>query len=170
MSPNTDNSWIRTYTGKKFYPLNPDPDSICIEDIAHALSNVCRYTGHCNFFYSVAEHSYYVSQYAGIEGLLHDGAESLISDFAKPIKHLIANYKEIEYNLERAISQKFNLQFPFPPIVKEYDDKLLHTEMSQIMNGADFDSSLVLDLKIQGWLPQKAEAMFLQRFYQLMRK
>lgn len=163
----SDNSWIRTYSGKKFYPLNPEPNKIDIIDIAHALSNVCRYTGHCNSFYSVAEHSYYVSQYAGIEGLMHDAPEAYIADFSKPIKHLISNYKDIESNLEKVIFQKFNLQFPLPGLVKEFDDKLLHTEMSQIMNGADFDKNLVLDLKIQGWRPEKAEAMFLSRFYKL---
>ena len=54
---NMDTAWITTYTGKKFYPAVPDLELISIIDIAHALSMICRYAGHCTKFYSVAEHS-----------------------------------------------------------------------------------------------------------------
>ena len=60
----TDENFIRTYTGKKFWPLTPITEEICIEDIAHALSLICRFTGHCYCFYSVAEHSIRVSHAA----------------------------------------------------------------------------------------------------------
>lgn len=49
--------WIQTYSGKKFEPLNPSIDSIDIIDIAHSLSMICRFNGHSQRFYSVAEHS-----------------------------------------------------------------------------------------------------------------
>ena len=69
-------SWIQTYTGIKFDALNPKPKMIDIVDIAHALSMTCRFNGHVKNFYSVAEHSYYVSQLAPkgykLCGLLHD--------------------------------------------------------------------------------------------------
>lgn len=48
--------WILTFTGRRFYPLDPRPEDVCLEDIAHALSLICRYNGHSRFFYSVAEH------------------------------------------------------------------------------------------------------------------
>ena len=47
---------LDTFTGKMVSIFSPDPDTICFEDIAHSLSNMCRYNGHCNDFYSVAEH------------------------------------------------------------------------------------------------------------------
>jgi hypothetical protein len=50
-------NWMQTYTGKAFWPLDPRPDEIDIDDIAHSLSMQCRYAGHCLRFYSVAEHS-----------------------------------------------------------------------------------------------------------------
>lgn len=56
-----DPCWIETYTGRKFYLLHPRPEDVDITDIAHALSNQCRYTGHTRMFYSIAEHSYHVS-------------------------------------------------------------------------------------------------------------
>jgi hypothetical protein len=45
-----ESGWIQTFTCKKFYPLRPKIEDICIEDIAHALSNICRFTGHCQFY------------------------------------------------------------------------------------------------------------------------
>ena len=48
--------YITTFTGKHFYPMSPDPMAICIEDIAHALSLICRGNGHVHKFWSVAEH------------------------------------------------------------------------------------------------------------------
>jgi hypothetical protein len=76
-------SVILTSTGKWFDVLNPDPALIDLQDIAGALSNLCRYGGHCDRFYSVAEHSILVSRLvrertgenslAGLWALLHDG-------------------------------------------------------------------------------------------------
>lgn len=128
----TDNTWIRTYTGKKFYPLDPDPDLICIEDIAHGLSNICRFGGQFGF-YSVASHSlnlanyYAVHRARGLTGepildneteinrvryaLIHDASEAYIGDFVRPLKHApeFAYYLEVEAKLQRAIQSKFKI-------------------------------------------------------------
>ena len=73
-------SYIETVSGRKFYFLNPNPEDIDIEDIAHALSMQCRFTGHTKWFYSVAEHaiwvSYLVPVHLALEGLLHDASET----------------------------------------------------------------------------------------------
>ena len=53
--------FIQTYSGIEFYPLDPRIEEVKLLDIAHALSNICRFTGHCNEFYSVAQHSVLVS-------------------------------------------------------------------------------------------------------------
>lgn len=41
--------WFLTYTGIHFYPMDPRPEEVCIEDIAHALALQCRFNGHCQF-------------------------------------------------------------------------------------------------------------------------
>ncbi len=96
--------YIETYVGHKFYLDNPIFD---IKDISHALSNVCRYSGHCDRRYSVAEHSLLVSyimedQALGdpFEGLMHDAHESYISDIASPWKAKLPDYKALEADLE----------------------------------------------------------------------
>ena len=73
-------SWLQTYTGKKFYPFDPREEEVDILDIAHALSQLCRFGGHTKEFYSVAEHCVLVSMCCPSEvkllGLLHDAAEA----------------------------------------------------------------------------------------------
>lgn len=71
--------WMQTYTGRRFWPLDPVAGDIEIMDIAHALSNQCRYAGHTRFHYSVAQHSVQVSENVAPEhalwGLLHDAPD-----------------------------------------------------------------------------------------------
>jgi uncharacterized protein len=86
--------WIQTYTGRRVYPLDPSPEDIDIADIAHALSNVCRFTGHVREFYSVAQHSVIVSECVpapfALLGLMHDAPEAYIGDISRPLKKSLA--------------------------------------------------------------------------------
>lgn len=82
--------WIQSYTGKKVTPFDLKPEQVCLEDIAHALSNKTRFTGHTRDFYSVAQHCVLGSQclppsYA-LAFLLHDVNEAYLPDVAAPIK------------------------------------------------------------------------------------
>ena len=43
-------SYITTYTGNHFDPINPDPELINIVDIAHALPMICRGNGQVSTF------------------------------------------------------------------------------------------------------------------------
>ena len=132
--------WIQTFTGKQFWPLDPRPGDIHIEDIAHALSNICRFTGHCRTFYSVAEHSVRVAatlpQRCELWGLLHDASEAYLCDLPRPVKRsgaLGVLYCEAERKLSMAVAEKFALDWPEPPEVKLADDILLVTEQRDLM-------------------------------------
>ena len=132
--------WIETYTGKKFGLLDPQPESICVEDIAHALSNQCRYTGHTKRFYSVAEHSCYVCELSkdARSGLMHDASEAYLSDLSRPVKHLTPvgpPYLEIEDRIMRVIADKFKFRWPAPEDVKKADNVLLLLEKQHLMTG-----------------------------------
>lgn len=167
-------SWIQTYTGKQFYPLDPDHNNVCIEDIAHALSMNCRFNGHCKKFYSVAEHSVYVSYYVrgeyALNALLHDAAEAYISDLTRPVKHQIKEYRDIETNLDSCISVAFGLWAGLGyDEIKEIDNKILMDERIQL-----FDTFIPwsneykpIGVNIECWTPAQAEDLFLKRFKEL---
>lgn len=107
--------YIETSIGRKFYLLAEHP-GFNIAEIAHALSNACRYGGHCNQFYSVAEHSVLVSEIAEelnlcdpFEALMHDASEAYICDIPGPWKYLLPDYQKLEEVLERKLQDFFKL-------------------------------------------------------------
>ena len=99
---------MNTYTGRVFNPLEMVPDNVAIEDIAHALSMMCRGNGHLRFFYSVGLHSINCAQEAIARGyqtgtalacLLHDATEAYIADLIRPVKNQLPEYEVIENKL-----------------------------------------------------------------------
>lgn len=170
--------WMQTFTGRQFYPLDPRPEDVCIEDIAHALSLLCRYGGHCTTFYSVAEHSLLVESAMKsndprmrLGALLHDAAEAYLVDVPRPLKRHIPPYGQIELNVEVAISEKFDLYWPIKqPAIGALDDRILLDERAQIMAPTPHDWGIEgkpLGVKIRGYHPQQAESLFLRRFNEL---
>ena len=170
-------NWLQTYSGVQFYPLDPRVDEIDILDIAHALSNICRFGGHCRTFYSVAEHSINCSFEAKEEfklaALLHDATEAYLVDVPRPIKSSLTNYREIEQNLAIAIAQRFTpvgagwLDFD-NDAVHEVDDRMLMTEAAQLLgpHPAPWGNEALLpyDIKLGCWTPAQAKMKFIDRF------
>lgn len=129
--------WIETFTGKKMYFLNPKEDMIDIVDIAHSLSLQCRFSGHTNRFYSVAEHSFRVASYLynthgnakiALQGLLHDASEAYLLDVPSPVKQHLKGYHKMEEKLQAVILNKFNTGWPMNTRVKEADTIMLKNE------------------------------------------
>jgi uncharacterized protein len=175
---NTSGDWMQTYTGKRFYPLRPDPELVCIEDIAHSLSLKCRYGGHCCFLFSVAEHSVLMadavlsaggSPMEALMALMHDSPEAYVDDMIRPIKKSVIGYEQIETRVWEAICTKFDFDPNLPPIIKEFDNRILADEKAQNMAALDWDYTPgpPLGVKLMFWNPIVAEEQFLRRFYTL---
>lgn len=171
-----DDQWIQTYTGRRFWPLDPLPEDIVLEDIAHALSMKCRFTGHTQWFYSVAQHSVFVSMIVPQEhrayALLHDAAEAYLPDVARPVKRQLAGFAEIEERLMQCICERFRLPWPVPEnadlAVKNADLVLLETERRDVMgpnaDGWSWRSTehvKPLEERIIKWSDQAARVIFL---------
>lgn len=125
-------SFFTTFSGIKFYPLDPRPEEILIEDVAHALSLICRYGGHSRTFYSVAQHSCLVSDHLPDEfkfiGLMHDATEAYLGDMVRPLKKQMPEYCNIEDKLWLVIAEKWGLPQIIPDIVKRHDNMALVAE------------------------------------------
>lgn len=163
---------IRTYLWQAFNPLAPDPECILIEDIARSLSNLCRYNGHVREFYSVAEHSYWVSLDVppadALWGLLHDASEAYLGDLMSPLKYhtpLGTQYREIEALVMQAVCVRFNLPPTMPPSVARADHAQLQREHDWLRSSQPHrrrhESRTMTHLE--------AELEFLNRFRELTR-
>jgi len=171
-----DAPWIQTYSGRRFNPTNPNPEAIVIQDIAHALSMQCRFSGHCREFYSVAQHSVLVSHICGFEnalwGLLHDASEAYLVDMPRPLKRSgkLDAFIEFEHKVQEAVCKRFGLPEKEPPDVKRADTILLATEARDLMSPRHPDwkqPAEPLPFKIESWSPQQAKDNFLKRFTEL---
>lgn len=97
----------------KFYIDRPEFN---IADMAYSMAKQCRFTGHMDQTWSVAEHSILVMQLCEdldladpLEGLLHDGAEAFLSDIAAPWKALLPDYKVLEARIDVPLRKHFGL-------------------------------------------------------------
>lgn len=138
-------SYITTYTRKHFDPVHPNPENICIQDIAHALSMLCRGNGHVSSFWSVGEHCICCAKEALGRGysrrlvlacLLHDASECYMSDVPRPLKQDMARYREVEKRLLQVIYEKFlgsSLTKEEERLLKEIDDDLLWYDLEILL-------------------------------------
>lgn len=170
---------IMLASGEYFDYTDPAGSNFTIWDIAVALGKICRYGGHCNDFYSVAEHSVYVSQIVGpewqLQALLHDATEAFMVDIPRPLKQLLPEYSRMEDELAEVIYAKLGVPYPFHPSVKKADMIMLLTELRQIMpNPNDHwpctDGLEPADIKIECLMPHQATSLFMQRYLDLSAK
>ena len=138
---------MNTFTGKKFDPLNMTTEDVSLEDIAHALSLMCRGGGHLKHFYSVGQHSINCMKEAKARNyperiqlacLLHDASEAYIADIIRPVKVHLPDYYKIEAEIMNCIFKKFGLSYLSEEEVaawKQIDDEILDHELKNLMVG-----------------------------------
>lgn len=173
--------WFQTFTGRRFYLLDPKPEDIDIFDIAHALSNVCRFGGHVKEFYSVAQHSVHVAWElmrwmadpdVVLWGLLHDAAEAYVGDMVRPLKKSpeMAAFSVAEDAIMAAVCDRFGLSREMPEGVIAADEILLMTEKRDLFiagrnDWSDYYKSITpLEETVEPWDSARAEMMFLSSF------
>lgn len=172
--------FIHTVTGERFYPLHPEPSSVRLLDIAHALSMKCRFTGHCREFYSVAEHSVHMSRSAGLRwgheealwSLLHDAGEAYLPDVSRPLKKADAfeGFDAVEEDIQRAVMQGLGIPWPDETTrerVKVLDTRIVVSEIRELMpqgDGTDLPDRGLPGFDPKCWQPEEAKHEFLDEF------
>ncbi len=168
--------WMQTFTGRKFFPMDPRSDDVDPADIAHALSLQCRYNGHVDRFYSVAEHCVLLSRVVSPENaawaLLHDATEAYVGDMIRPLKRSMPDYCEAEDRVMVAIADAFGLSGQvIPDEVKEADTRILLDERAALMSLTQHRWAIEdlepLAVTIYAWSPEEAERQYLDRLREL---
>lgn len=182
-------SWMHTFTGQRFYPRAPDLTRYNIRDIAHALSNICRFGGHTKHFYSVAEHSILASEVVASLGgtpaeqlwaLLHDATEAYMGDIPTPLKATLGDYRDREDALMRYIAADLDLPAHgdgtlLPRIVKTADRIALVTEARQLVcNTEDWGDGYhdvpSHPVTVSKRHPRASERAFLRRYREILKE
>lgn len=177
-------SWMQTFTGKAFWPLDPRIEEVETEDIAHALAQICRFGGQTRYFYTVAEHSVHVSEWVesvagrtdALWGLLHDAPEAYIGDMVRPLKRHMPSYIQADEDIMDVICAKFGLEPGMPPVVREADNRILLDERAKLFSGPnpflwvqDEQGLEPLGVPISCWTPARAKSEYLLRLSYLTR-
>lgn len=181
-----DGYYIRTFSGRKLYWDHVDEHDYQITDIAHALSSRVRWTGHVKRikgnFISIAQHSVVVHDIIAKmktatvskrkQGLLHDGSEAYMPDFASPLKWWLRSRGndeifKLENRVDAGLCNKLNIQYPWDPEIKEADLIALATENRDFMPDGNTERNFMpepMAKKLIPWGTDRAEREFLKRW------
>ena len=174
--------WSTAFSGKRFHPLNLQPDEVNIADIAHALANLCRFGGHCEPFYSVAEHSVHLSKIVppdmALQALVHDAAEAYsgFGDVLPPAKEAAPLIREIEHAITKVVAQRFEIPWPFPAYICQMDKALAKAESDTLMplaTRAWFEGKVLIEIpkvNLGCWRPDEAEELFTAQWNRLRKR
>lgn len=138
---------IMLASGSLFDLTDPEGSEFTLHDIAHALGRVCRFAGHTNRFYSVAEHCVHVARLVPVDlaraALLHDASEAFIGDVTRPLKALLPDYRAIEARIEEAVCGRLLegrhsaiTLLIHHPLIKQADTALCMVEARELMPSA----------------------------------
>lgn len=115
-------TWMITNSGREHHLAGTcqQLNAPTIEEIAHSLAQINRFTGHAKRPYSVAEHSLLVAYIAASEGatpvqqlaaLLHDAHEAYVGDLASPAKWAIGQpWETFEHGQEVAVHNALGIR------------------------------------------------------------
>lgn len=189
--PGREGAWMHTNSGKRFFPLDPRPEDICMNDIANGLAMDCRYAGQglTSRYYSVAEHSVHMAEYAwrdtgkglvALATLLHDAAEAYLNDLPRAVKKAVdlsgGGYSSVESRISAVVWEKYNVDGVFADArlggyIKDLDRRIVPLEKEAIcrhkLEWAYDQFEPLVGATIQCWNPYDAKREFAELYYNL---
>jgi 5'-deoxynucleotidase YfbR-like HD superfamily hydrolase len=185
--------WQKMLSGRRLDLLNPSAIDIEIEDIAHGLSRVVRWSGQTagDHGFSVAQHGLLVEEIARnlqpaadkawlMASLLHDAPEYVTGDMSKPVKEIAGvDYGSFEERLRQAVHIRFGLPAIITPqlrkFIKRADKIAAYIEATQVAGFSDLEARKLFgpppvtlkDWHIAALQPNDARHLYLRRFEEL---
>ena len=182
--------WHETSDGGRIYFLDPRPGDYNIKAVAHAQANICRFTGHCKRFYSVALHSVWVAREVAhmrspclqLAALLHDVSETDVNDLSGSIKDYLHDYQRVEQILNATMYMQF---LGFVPdsiskcLIKLADKRVLLAEAKALMpfKPENWEGSPCMSAgPVKRWhayrffIHWRSERAFLKMYYRLVKQ
>lgn len=171
-------TFIETYTGLPFDFREPVLDNINMIDIAHALSNQCRYSGHTRYHFSTAQHCCLLAEFVADRGgsaiecfqiLIHDAAEAYLVDIPRPVKQFMPEYRVWDKRVNDAVRARYGLsKLAMPSYQDDIDSRIIVDERAALMDDQrknDWGHKMApLGVKIESWTPIQAERTFLMQY------
>lgn len=183
--------WIEIIGGHRYVFGRPNDIGLTAEQLAKALSQINRYTGHTDarLPYSVAQHSVFVSELLDIDpewamgGLLHDAPEIVIGDVSSPLKWylgkenlapLVAEENRAYATILKALGLKLTLPVLAEQAIKHADLVALVTEKRDLLSASvewgNFKEIPAHPRRIVPQSPPVAARRFVKRFNDLKKR
>lgn len=174
-------TWIQTYSGVAFDLVKPVPAMVVVRDVAHALANIGRYTGHAEVFYSVAQHCVLMSRLVdpryALAALVHDAPEAYVGDMAAPLKRMCPDFACVEQRVTVAVLEALIGRSALRPeeeaAIRHADLRMLATERRDLL-GPHPRPWVIDEMEIRPyhdtiwpWHPAQAEHYWLKRLQEL---
>lgn len=108
-----------------------------IEDVAHNLSNLCRFNGACDRFFSVLQHSLNTSYLVKTRQMMaHDGAEAWYGDMTTWLKRKCPDYQALLEEGENATADRLGVPRGMTEEMKRADLLCLAVERRHLFRNA----------------------------------
>jgi hypothetical protein len=173
-------SGARVYVDPETMTIDEEKSNFYLDDLAHALSNLCRFAGHTRTFYSVAQHSVLVARIVGenaaisadfdvpsynvavAQALFHDASEAILADIPKPMKNLLPDYQKLEQQVQAWIMRTMGLPEEDSELMKLADRVALATESLYLMGENMAPELEPIPMVIVPLHPASAEGIFVR--------
>ena len=174
--------WMISTSGRQIWPMDCRPGDFIIEDVAHNLSQICRFAGSVEVFYPVSSHALMVADIVRdmggnylqqFQGLHHDDPEFCASDVPNPLKQHLPDYQKAERGIWKALAAQIGVPEKMSHLVKIADKVAMVTERRDLLKPSHHVWKSCVGIKplsshVKIMSSQASKHKFMERHHHLM--